>query len=166
MVCFRDAAGVLINNKWYESRKNNVEEEAEQIVKLGAKIIVGQIRTTKYDTDVYPSHDDVSDINLNKSWLPSYLRLFLEILISRELKQVSTGQTIVNAVKPRSSISPMFELGIEIDKVFGSRWLLTELNRLGFSIGYDEATRYKQSVICNEDISDFLRTNIRGSLSR
>ena len=101
MVCFRDAAGVLINNKWYESRKNNVEEEAEQIVKLGAKIIVGQIRTTKYDTDVYPSYDDVSDINLNKSWLPSYLRLFLEILISRELKQVSTDLTIVNAVKPR-----------------------------------------------------------------
>ena len=101
MVCFRDAAGVLINNKWYESRKNNVEEEAEQIVKLGAKIIVGQIRTTKYDTDVYPSYDDVSDINLNKSWLPSYLRLFLEILISRELKQVSTDQTMVNAVKPR-----------------------------------------------------------------
>ena len=56
----------------------------------------------------------------------------------KAVKQVSVAQTIVNAVKPRSSISPiMFGLGNEIDKDFGSRWLLTELNRLGFSIGYD-----------------------------
>ena len=123
MVCFRDAAGVLINNKWYESRKNSVEEEAERIVQEAVKIILQQIRTTEYDTDVYPLYDDVGDINLNKSLLPSYLRLFLEtLIISKELKQVSIGQAILNAVNPRSSISPiMFELGIETDKVFGSR---------------------------------------------
>ena len=123
MVCFRDAARVLINNKWYESRRNSVEEEAEWIVQEAVRIILRQIRTTKYDTDVYPLYDDVGDINLNKSLLPSYLRLFLEtLIISKELKQVSIGQAIVNAVNPRSSISPiMFELGIETDKVFGSR---------------------------------------------
>ena len=123
VVCFRDTAGVLINNKWYGCRKNNVEEEAERIVHQAAKIILRQIRTTKYDTDVYSLYDDVSDIILNKSWLPSYLRLFLEtLIISKELKQVSIGQTIVNAVKPRSLISPiMFALDIEIDKVFGLR---------------------------------------------
>ena len=112
----------MISGKWYESRKNDEEEEAERIVQQAVKIILGQIRITKYDTDVYPSYDDVSDMNLNKPWLPSYLRLFLETLsISKELKQVSVGQTIVNAVKPRPSISPiMFGLGIEIDKVFAS----------------------------------------------
>ena len=83
VVCFKDAAEVLINNKLYECRKKNVEEEAERIVQQAAKIILGQIRTTKYDTVVYPSYDDVSDINLNKSWLPSYLRLFLETFISK-----------------------------------------------------------------------------------
>ena len=60
----------------------------------------------------------------------------------------------------------MFGLGIEIDNIFVSWWLLIKLNRLGFSIGYDEATRYKQSVICSEDISDFLRTNLRWSFSQ
>ena len=60
----------------------------------------------------------------------------------------------------------MFGLGIEIGKVFGSRCLLTKLNRLNFSIGYDEETRYKQSVICDEDISDFLRTNFKGFFSQ
>ena len=48
---------------------------------------------------------------------------------------------MVNAVKPRSSLSPiMFGLGIEAEKVFRSKWLLTELNRLGFTITPDEAT--------------------------
>ena len=60
----------------------------------------------------------------------------------------------------------MFGLGIEVDKVFGSRWLLTELSRLGFFISYDEATRYKQSVICNENVFDFLKTNLVGSFSQ
>ena len=40
------------------------------------------------------------------------------------------------------------------------------LNRLGFSIGYDEATQYEQSVMCNKDISDFLRMDHRGSFSQ
>ena len=120
LVYFRDAAGILINNKWFESRKNNAQEEVEQIVQQAATIILGQIRTTKYDTDVYPSYNNVSDVNLNKSWLPSYLWLFLETPISKEMKQVSFGQTIVNTVKPRSLISSiMFGLGIEIDQVFG-----------------------------------------------
>ena len=98
VVYFKDAAGVLINNKSYNSRKNNVEEEVERILQQAVKIILGQIRTTKHDTDVYPSYDNVIDINLSKSWLPSYLQLFLETLISKELKQVSIGQTTVNAV--------------------------------------------------------------------
>ena len=58
----------------------------------------------------------------------------------------------------------MFGLGIEIDKIFQLRWLLTELNRLMTS--YDEAARWKQSVICSKDISDFPRTNLKGSISQ
>ena len=43
----------------------------------------------------------------------------------------------------------MFRLGIDVNKEFGSKWVLTEFNRLGFSISNDEVTRYKQSVVCN-----------------
>ena len=167
VVCFRDAAGYLINDKWYEIRKNDVEEEAERVVKQAAQIILGQIRSTKFNVEVYPSHEQISNIGLGKGWLPTYLKVFMESLVKKDLKQVSIGQAIVNAVKPRSSIAPiMFGLGIEADKVFGSRWLLTELNRLGFSISHDEATRYKQSVVCNENVSDFLKTNFAGSFSQ
>ena len=128
-MCFRDAAGYLINDKWYESRKTDVEEEAERVVKQAAQIILGQIRSTKFNVEVYPSHEQIRNIGLGKEWLPTYLKVFMESLVKKDLKQVSIGQAIVNAVKPRSSIAPiMFGLGIEADKVFGSRWLLTELN--------------------------------------
>ena len=81
--------------------------------------------------------------------------------------QVSLGQALVNAVKSRWSLSPItFGLEIEVEKVFGSKWLLTELNRLGLCINPDKATRYKQSVICNESVLEFLKTNLNGSFSQ
>ena len=65
----------------------------------------------------------------------------MEKLIKSELKQVSLAQCIVNAIKPRSSIAPiMFGLGIKVEKVFGSKWLITELNKLGFSISSNDTT--------------------------
>lgn len=87
--------------------------------------------------------------------------------MKKDLKQISIGQAIVNAVKPGSCIALlMFGLGIEGDKVFGSKWVLRELNCLGFSISHDEVTRYKQSVVCNENVSDFINANLSGSFSQ
>ena len=45
----------------------------------------------------------------------------------------------------------LFGLGVELDQVFGSKWLLSELFQLGFSISYDEITRFKHSVLVHED---------------
>ena len=55
--------------------------------------------------DTYPAHEDISSIELGKAWLPSYLCKFMGILVKKELKQVSLEQALVNAVKPRSSLS-------------------------------------------------------------
>ena len=85
----------------------------------------------------------------------------------KELKQVSLVQALVNAVEPRSSLSLIvFGLGVKVEKVFGSKWLLTELKRLGLFVSPDEATQYKQSVVCNESMLEFLKTNLNGSSSQ
>ena len=53
----------------------------------------------------------------------------MENLVKKKVKKVSVGQALVNTVKPISSLSPiMFGLGIEFEKAFGSKWLLTDLN--------------------------------------
>ena len=41
----------------------------------------------------------------------------------------------------------MFGLGVELEKTFGSKWLINHLSGLGFCISNDEVLRYKQSAI-------------------
>ena len=44
-------------------------------------------------------------------------------------KEASRGQAIVNSEKPKSSLaSILFGTSVELDHLFGSKWLLTELN--------------------------------------
>ena len=45
-----------------------------------------------------------------------------------------------------------FALGVELSNQL--RWLLCELNRLGLCISPDEVTRFKQSVIQDENIDN------------
>ena len=72
------------------------------------------------------------------------------MIIKSPLIQNSIGQSIVFASRPKSSIVPIpFGLGVEMDHVFGSKWLINELSRLGFSVSYDEVTRY--TVVQNEN---------------
>ena len=80
---------IVINDKWYENKKENITEEAERIVKQAAKTILGQIRSTKFNTDTYPLHGEISNIEISKEWIPSYLRLFVESMMKKELRQVS-----------------------------------------------------------------------------
>ena len=61
-----------------------------------------------------------------------------------EIKQKSIGHAIVQSARQKSVITPtLFGLGVEMDHVFGSKWLVNELSCLGFSISYDEVNRYK-----------------------
>ena len=148
VVCFRNMASYVINDKWHLERKENIEEEAERIVCAAAKIIRAEIRENIYDAKSYPTNEDIANVNQGKKWIPHYLQTFLGIIIQSELKQNSIGHSIVQSARPRSVITPtLFGVGVEMDHVFGSRWLVDELSRLGFSISYDEVNRYKQSVI-------------------
>lgn len=83
------------------------------------------------------------------------------------MKQNSIGHAIVQASRPRSVIAPiMFGVGIEMDHVFGSKWLINELSRLGFSISYDEVVKYKQSVIQTETVENVLSEYIPGTFTQ
>ena len=60
-------------------------------------------------------------------------------------------------VRPRSVIPPIpFGLGVEMDHVIGSKWVINELYRLGFSISYNEVTRFKQNFVQNINVEDVI----------
>ena len=67
------------------------------------------------------------------------------------VKRSSTCQCIIKASRPRTALPPLlFALGIECGHVFGSKWLVNELLKLGFCISYSEVNRFKKSVVANQ----------------
>lgn len=149
----------------WHSRIN--KEDPKLFVLPAAKILLSELQSTVFNTENYPTDEEIESIDSNKAWLPELLQVLLENLIKDPLKQVSIGQAIVGAVKPRSSLPPiLFGVAVEMDHVFGLKWCQSELSRLGYSSSPDEVTRYKQSVVCNEDPSDFLNHCLKGSFSQ
>ena len=154
VVCLKELAALLINDRWYANRKQNILEESERIVMTAAKLIKAEINKIKSTTEKYPSDISIADVMEGQKYIPTTLKTFLKELITSEIKVSSLGQCITYAARPKSVIPPvLFGLGVECDHLFGSKWLVNELYRLGFSISSEEVGRYKQSVL-SENIED------------
>ena len=99
VACFQGMADFYINEMWEEERRKDKEKDAERIIITAAKVIMAEIRETKYDTSNNPKTLDISDAS--SDWIPELLKTFLDMLIKSDLKQNSTGQVIVQATKPK-----------------------------------------------------------------
>ena len=107
--------------------------------------------------DFYPSNDGIRDVDAACQWLHSMLQMFLQPIVKSTVKRAAIGQCLVQAARPRSVIPPLlFRLGVELDHVFGSKWLINELFHLEYSISYDEVTRFKQNSIVSSNFEDVL----------
>ena len=113
-----------------------------------ANLTKNEIRCNQYQTDFYPS---LNDIETRTNILPPSLMLLMECLIENPLKQASIGQCLLKTMKPNSVIPPLLcALGVKIDHAICSKSLLIELSKLGYSISYDEVKRYEQSLVMSE----------------
>ena len=107
--------------------------------------------------DFYPSNDDIRDVDAARQWLRSMLQMFLQPIVKSTLKRAAIGQCLVRAARPYSVIAPLlFGLGVELDHIFESKWLINKRFRLGYSISYDEVTRFKQNSIVSSNFEDVL----------
>ena len=119
-----------------------------------AKLVRDEIRAREYSKDIYPNQDDLSDVKKARSFLTPLLTSFIDALISNELKRMGIAHAISQAVRPKPDISPiLFGLGIEMDHIFGSEWLFTQLHSFVFSISYEEVTLFKQSIMQDRQTS-------------
>ena len=53
----------------------------------------------------------------------------------------------------------LFNLAVELDHVFGLRWLISQLHKLGFCESFDEVLKFKQVVVTNESMDDLLQND-------
>ena len=58
------------------TQREYINDEADRIVIAAAKIIKAEIREKEYNINMYPSNDDIADINNSKEWIPRHLRTF------------------------------------------------------------------------------------------
>ena len=152
LVCFKKMSDYILRKF-----KEDGHESKEDVIRVAAKLIKEDIREAKYMKEFYPTIESI--LNTEKtSLVPNSLQILMKYLISSDLKRESISQCIVQAAKPRSSIMPIpFGVGVEVDKTMGSEWLITHLQRLGFSVSYDEVSRFKQSAIAKTE--DTIDTN-------
>ena len=131
--------GFIINDKSFEAKKQNIQDESERIVACAAKIIKAELKETTFKTDTYPSNHDIRDTDAGLEWLPPLLKNFMNKITKSKIQQASIGQCTVRSTRPRSVIPPLiFGIGVTLDYTFGSKWLINELARLGYSVSYDE----------------------------
>ena len=123
----------------------------ERIIACAEKIINAEIREMTFKTDTYPSNHDIQDTDAGLKWLPPLLKNFMNKITKSKIQLSSIGQCIVRSARPRSVILPfIFGIGVTLDYTFGSKWLINELARLGYSVPYDEVARFKQNVVYSE----------------
>ena len=90
----------------------------------------------------------------------------METLVKDPLHQVSLGQALTHSMRRRSTIPPIFfGLSVELDHVFGSKWMLNELDRLGLSTSYSEVTWFEHYVLVNDDSKKFMKKVATGAFS-
>lgn len=143
-------ANILLD---YQKQKKLEDPELEKyrLIEAAAKLIKTEIKLLSTSMEYYPSSSEIASEQENKKFLPSVLQHFLDIIIGTkacDLKKISIGQALVQASRPRSLISPiLLGVGVQLHRDFGSRLLVDELHRLGFSVSYDEVKKYLQSAI-------------------
>ena len=113
----------ITNEKWYEKRQINIDDEAKRIVITAANLIWEEIRNIKLSLDSYPNQDDIMDsINENSSWKPNLLNTLLSYVVPDTVKRSSICQCVIKASRSLTALPPLlFGLGIECDHVSGSK---------------------------------------------
>jgi len=85
----------------------------------------------------YPNEQEIADIDKGREWVPETLDRFMRQLVSSDVKIISISQCIIQAARPRTIITPiLFGFGVQLEKTFGSKWLVNHLSKLGFSITF------------------------------
>ena len=151
LIYFHDMANFIINRKFCE-KKDSVEDESKRIIKAAANLIRADIRDMQYDNNSYPTSSEITG-----DWAPKNLRLLLSHFTKSNLRQESIAQCIVKAVSSKSLPPLLFGLGVELDHIYGSKWLSEELFRLGFSVSYREITKYKQASAISKTIEEEIK---------
>ena len=111
--------------------------------KAAAKIIKSEIREVEKSNKYYPTNLEVQDLKTCSEWIPESLMTLLKIVMPNLLKQTAIAHSVLCPI--------LFGLDIQLGKEFDSKWLISHLHKLAFSISPDKMQKYKQSSVVSDD---------------
>ena len=128
------------------NNNGNIIDDKEKMIDLVGHLIKEEIGKVS-QSSMYPSPQELNDIDNLNSWIPDSLKRLLEIIIPGDLKRMAIEHTIISASRRNFNSPLLFGLGVQLDHSFGSKWLNTHLSRLGFSVTYSQVRNYKKAVM-------------------
>jgi len=119
-------------------------DEKTQILKTALKIICNDIAMIDLDPKSYPTTHSMTDIGSQLALVPTSLQMFLRPIVKTDERVAVWGQNFIKACRPRSGVLPhQMGLAVQLDHRFGSKWMLNNLHRLGYTESYSETQNYK-----------------------
>ncbi|XP_060600668.1 uncharacterized protein LOC132754090 [Ruditapes philippinarum] len=150
VITFKSNADAILHAFYRRNGTNDSESEKRMIIKTAAKLIFNDIKSDKYQKEIYPSSSEVMSSDFNMKFLPNSLQLLLIELVSSkksEKKICSIGQAIIQAAIPKGVIAPLqIGLGVQLHHQFGSKFLIETLHTLGFCSSYHEVQKFETSA--------------------
>lgn len=108
----------IINEKWYESKDDNIGEERIRMVTAAAKLIIADMRCHEQQRNVYPVPSQVRNIQELLYFILLSLRTMLECIIPKVVNVCSIGHAIMQCAMPRTVLSPLqFDVALELDLI-------------------------------------------------
>lgn len=116
----------------------------EHTILTAITIICGNLARVPLDHKQYPSVDSMTNTEIQLTLIPDSLQQLLKPIMKTNEKVAVWAQNLLKAYRPRLGVL-LFHLGltIQLNHIFGSKWLIERCHRLGYSGSYAELHRYK-----------------------
>ena len=147
VLCFKDLTASIIR----EHHNNKEDDDKTKIIKSAVKLIQNYIALVNMNSSLYPSINEMTDLDAQLKLIPESLKLFLKPLLKQDRGVAFWGQSIIKTSRPRSGVLPLpMRFALQLEHRFGSKRLLDEMHSLGFSKSYHQVSNYKYCYIANK----------------
>ena len=151
LIIFKQTAHKILQD-FHDAREKSPDEEELHIIRSAAKLIKDEILSFHDSKDMYGSPEEIANSAKQLAYLTNGLRNFLSILLGdKYIVTAAVGQAIMQNMRPRAVLAPLqVALGVQVHHVTGSKLIVEQLNRLGFSASYHEIQLFEKSAAVNK----------------